>query len=376
MGLENSIFVHSTALISSLGKGVEETFAKILHQESGLKLVDDKRFFNEPFFAGKIDEELVNYSQKHNHVDTRFDAILLDCVNEIQQNSLIDFSSKDTLIVLSTTKGNVELLENGNEDERLLLSYSAKLIQQKLNNPNEPIVISNACISGVSAIIYAKRMLQNNIYKHALVIGCDVLSRFVTNGFNSFHAISKTPCKPFDKNRTGISLGEACAVIVLSTKHHSDFVIGEGFISNDSNHISGPSKTGEELAFCIQESLQKSNLNTNDIDFISAHGTATPYNDEMESKAFELAGLIQNPVYSLKAIFGHTLGATGILEIILGIESLKQNKVVPSLGFDEIGVSGNIVVNKIMIEKPVKTFLKTASGFGGCNAALLVHKFN
>ena len=208
------------------------------------------------------------------------------------------------------------------------------------------------------------------------MVGCDVLSKFVINGFNSFHAISKTICKPFDKNRTGISLGEGSAAILLSTEKKSTIVIGNGFISNDSNHISGPSKTGEELAFCIQESLQKSNLNFKDIDFISAHGTATPYNDEMESKAFELAELTTNPVFSLKAIFGHTLGATGILETIMSIECLKRNLILQSSGFDELGVSGNININKTLIKKQLNTCLKTASGFGGCNAALLIHKID
>ena len=111
-----------------------------------------------------------------------------------------------------------------------------------------------------------------------------------------------------------------------------------------------------------------------EIDFISAHGTATVYNDEMESKAISLVGLNKMPVFSLKAHYGHTLGASGIIESIISIECLKRNAILPSLGFDTIGVSGDIFINEHLLEKELSYAIKTASGFGGCNAALLLKK--
>lgn len=226
-------------------------------------------FFMEPFLA-KINDDMMDAMKQTNKVYTDFDALVLQCVHDIMQSSSTILSSPETIIFLSTTKGNIQLMENNAEDERLLLSYSANLIQQKCNNSNVPIIISNACISGLSAIITASRLLHAGTYKHALVIGCDVLSAFVIKGFNSFHAISKEPCRPFDKTRNGITLGEACAACILSTEIESDIVIGAGRIANDANHISGPSKTGEELAHCIHEVLLGTSIKTQlQIDAIS-----------------------------------------------------------------------------------------------------------
>ncbi len=368
-------YLIASSLVTPLGAGTEENFNQLLLGKSGIQMMQDERFFSSSLPLAKIDEGIIEDAKKQFNTCTRFDSILLKCVDDIEQKSIVELSSKDVLIILSTTKGNIELLKEKNESEKLLLSYSARLIQQKLNNPNAPLVVSNACISGLSAIIIAKRLLISKQYKHAVIIGCDVLSNFVISGFNSFHAISNEPCKPFDKNRKGITLGEACAAMVLSTEIKSEISVLGGYISNDANHISGPSKTGEELSYCINASMKDVAVKFGDIDFISAHGTATEYNDEMESKAFEHSQLSNVPVFSLKAVYGHTLGASGILETIISAECLKQHIILPSVGFAEKGVSGDIRINKSFVNKPLYYCLKTASGFGGCNAALILrHK--
>jgi 3-oxoacyl-[acyl-carrier-protein] synthase-1 len=147
-----------------------------------------------------------------------------------------------------------------------------------------------------------------------------------------------------------------------------------GAVSNDANHISGPSRTGDELCNCIKQSLSDANLSPDDIDFISAHGTATLYNDEMESKAIAAAQLTAPPVNSLKAFYGHTLGAAGLIESIISLESLMQNTVIPTKGFEEMGVSKHINICDKIINAPLQHCLKTASGFGGCNAAVIFSK--
>lgn len=368
------VYLTDTHIISPLGVGSKHNFSKLLHGESGIRMIDDLRFFREALPLAKIEDAYINAIIKQQHVYTRFDALLLQCAHEIQLSSSIDLSSPDTIIFLSTTKGNIELMKENAEDERLSLSYSAKLLQEVCNNPNQPYIVSNACISGLSAIISASRLLQAGIYKYALVIGCDVLSEFVISGFTSFHAISKQICRPFDKNRDGINLGEASAACILSTEVKSNMLIGKGCIANDANHISGPSKTGEELAYCIQQIMNEHQLTPSQIDFVSAHGTATEYNDEMESKALSISGLHTSPVFSLKPNYGHTLGAAGILETIITAECLQQGIILPSLGYQEKGVSGDIIVSEIVKEKAMSYALKTASGFGGCDAALLIEK--
>lgn len=150
--------------------------------------------------------------------------------------------------------------------------------------------------------------------------------------------------------------------------------IAGGGLSNDANHISGPSRTGEELGFAIHQALQEAGINSNDIDFISAHGTATLYNDEMEAKAFNLMNLQETPLNSLKGYYGHTLGAAGILETILSAQSLKEDELIPTAGFESGGVTQPVNVIKKKESRVLKRCLKTASGFGGCNAAIILQK--
>ena len=122
--------------------------------------------------------------------------------------------------------------------------------------------------------------------------------------------------------------------------------------------------------------MKEANINANEVDYISAHGTATPFNDEMEAIAFSRLGMEQVPLNSLKGFFGHTLGASGLLETIVGMHSMEKNILFISKGFDELGVSKNINVIKNNITKKLDVFLKTASGFGGCNTAVIFKKAN
>ena len=177
-------------------------------------------------------------------------------------------------------------------------------------------------------MITGMRLIQSGLYDNLIISGSDLITSFIYSGFRSFQAISSRPCKPFDAGRDGISLGEAAATVVLSaTKSSGATELSGGSVSNDANHISGPSRTGEELWLAIRRALQQSGSNPADIDFISAHGTATRFNDEMEAKAIHLARLEAVPVNSLKGFYGHTLGAAGILESIVTIHSMKENMI-------------------------------------------------
>ena len=163
-------------------------------------------------------------------------------------------------------------------------------------------------------------------------------------------------------------------ILSVNHKYAHGIKVLSGAVSNDANHISAPSRTGEELCEAIERTLDIAGLKTEDIDLISAHGTATSYNDEMEAKAIALAGLNTVPANSLKGYYGHTLGAAGLIESIISIQSLKQNLILPTLGFEIMGVSNPINICTQLTSKRMKTCLKTASGFGGCNAAVLFSK--
>jgi 3-oxoacyl-[acyl-carrier-protein] synthase-1 len=231
------------------------------------------------------------------------------------------------------------------------------------------------------ALLVARRMIGSGEVDHAVVAGVDVLSKFVVSGFQILHAMSPEPCRPFDTARKGINLGEAAAAVVLSSNPSAlgaarGIRVAGGGLSNDANHISGPSRTGAELAFAIRQALEEANIHRSDVDFISAHGTGTIYNDEMEAKAFALAELADRPVHSLKGFYGHTLGAAGIVEVVLSAEGLRRNQLVPSRGYEQSGVSIPLNVITQATNQSLNICLKTASGFGGCNAAIILTKEN
>jgi 3-oxoacyl-[acyl-carrier-protein] synthase-1 len=147
-----------------------------------------------------------------------------------------------------------------------------------------------------------------------------------------------------------------------------------GTSANDANHISGPSRTGEGLFRSIRKTLRQNNIAPDEIDFISAHGTATVFNDEMEAIAFDRMGMNSVPLNSLKGYFGHTLGAAGVIETVVSMQMMRSNSLVKSLGYRESGTTKALNITTENRPAEISTVLKTASGFGGCNASLVVRK--
>ena len=205
-----------------------------------------------------------------------------------------------------------------------------------------------------------------------------MVSEFILSGFNSFQALSEQPCKPYSNDRAGINIGEVGASVFITSEEtnlakESVEILGEASC-NDANHISGPSRTGEGLYRSVINAVKEADINKAEIDYISAHGTATTFNDEMEAIAFNRLNMEGVPLNSLKGYFGHTLGASGLLETIVGMHSLERNTLFASLGFSELGVSQAINVITETTQKELNIFLKTASGFGGCNTAAIFRK--
>ena len=369
----NPVYAIASNIVSSLGVDTAAHWNATTIKRSGIRQYSDEAFSDKKFWASKIDVatwQMIYSTTKAAHQPlSSFEQMALYSAQKALEDCTEDLDLSETVFILSTTKGNIEWLGQ-KEIERLLLTTSANIIAKELTITHKPIVISQACISGVVATLYALRLLESGRFKHAVVTGADRFTKFVLNGFQSFQAIADAPCKPFDKNRTGINLGEAAATIIFSTKPENPLAqIVSGATSNDANHISGPSRTGEELAMAINKSLKEANVQPNEINIISAHGTATPYNDEMESKAFGIANVAHAPLHSFKSYIGHTLGAAGIAETALLIESLRNQTTIPSLGFDELGVPQPLNVTKNSSNDTINYALKTASGFGGCNVA-------
>lgn len=394
--MEHSLNIYITAhtLITSLGFGIQENTEAIRACRSGIRIQEAGRISDSPLLAGMIDAvELERRAKEMQITDyPRMEQLFILAVQEVISQSGASLREPDCALLLSTTKGNVDLLSKQvASDELVALGESnGSSIQLPTDSPaflwkmaerignffgacNQVDVISNACISGVSALIVAKRQIESGRYKRIIVAGGDILSHFITSGFLSFRSVSAQRCRPYDIQRDGLSLGEACGAVLLETQGNAnDIILSGGAVSNDANHISGPSRTGDGLAMAINQAMEEAEVTPGDISFINAHGTATVYNDEMESKAIHLAGLSTVPVNSLKPYFGHTLGASGIIETILCMEQLKTGIFYGTLGYETLGVPMPVTVYGTHQPMPMKCCVKTASGFGGCNAAVVL----
>lgn len=378
--MKKATYIIDSNCITPLGFDLNSNFNALLQQKSGVQ--KHLKVGNiENFYSSIIDNELLNQkfqSISNNRSFTKLEKMMVLALEPIIKRNTVGSKSA---FIFSTTKGNIDALENSeNPISAAMLSSLAKKIADYFDFQTEPIVLSNACVSGVLAISVAKRMIENGVYNDAFVIAGDVVSEFVLSGFNSFQAMSDEPCQPYDVNRKGVNIGEATAAVYITgdkDKVTKDTfkIVGDGAI-NDANHISGPSRTGEGLYKSILAALKEGNVNTEQVDFISAHGTATLFNDEMEAIAFNRLDLQNVPLNSLKGYYGHTLGASGLLETVIAMESAKKNQLILSKGFNENGVSQNINIITQSSKKEINCFLKTASGFGGCNTAVLFEKVN
>ncbi|MFP3834262.1 beta-ketoacyl synthase N-terminal-like domain-containing protein [Chryseobacterium sp. SIMBA_028] len=376
--MKKEIYITDYNCVTPLGFNTDSNWTALLAGKSGValhKVIENQ----DAFYASMINNEELNEEFSKNFESqefTRLEKMLLLSLKPLIEKHRI---TEDTAFILSTTKGNISLLKNESElPEGVYLARLAQKIAGFFGFKTKPIVVSNACVSGVMAVAVAKNMIQAGKYKDAFVVAGDEISEFVISGFNSFQAIGTEACKPYDKDRNGINIGEAAAAVYItseaSEKEKFRFkVLGDSAI-NDANHISGPSRTGDGLYGSIKNAMTEAQVSAEQIDFISAHGTATLYNDEMEAIAFNRMELQNIPLNSMKGFYGHCLGASGLLESIISMESAIHNTLIPSKNFKEMGVSQPLNIIKENQTAAIRYILKTASGFGGCNAAIVLEK--
>lgn len=358
-------YIIADNIISPLGETSEENYLSVKAGRSGIRAYEPGTCnIPEGFYASLLFED--------------FETLALRSAQKAIANAQLELKGKRTAFILSSTKGNIE--------ENISLADSAQRIATQLGIDAQPIVVCNACISGLSALILGNRLIDSGLYDAAIVCGCDTPRQFILSGFQSLKALSPEPCRPFDMERMGLNLGEAAATLILSKNPilGNSWRMGDGFIRNDAFHISTPSKTADGLYLSLQRTLEsftkEISSTCEQIDmkahlaFINAHGTATLFNDQMESVAIGRAGLSDLPANAYKSFWGHTMGAAGILETIISMKAIDDDTILGTRGFSELGVSGkmNICAENRPTDK--KGFIKMLSGFGGCNATIWAAK--
>jgi 3-oxoacyl-[acyl-carrier-protein] synthase II len=393
---QGRVAVVGAGIISPLGPGFAETAQAL---RSGRDCVTNVRQFStencRSKTAGQIpDERLEKAGIRLKHPERAHRAARMAiCALEETLETARGFVPE--LIVVGTTSGGMTFGEKyyrslkNSRDERRSPAWIANYLPQKPIMDAQKVfgisapcqVIANACASGTNAIGHAFECIRSGRYKRVLTGGYDALSELVFVGFDSLQASTPEKCRPFDAGRTGMVLGEGAALLALENLEMAlarnapilAEITGYG-ISTDNHHLTQPNPSGIGPRQAMEMALRSANLEAEAIDYINAHGTATPFNDAAEGKA--IAELFQDtPISSTKGMMGHSLGAAGAIEAVISILALQHQFLPPNINFrsGDAGLHLNVVANDAR-NAPVRTVLSNSFGFGGTNASLILEK--
>ena len=384
-------------VISAIGDTVTKNREALINKKcgiAGLTLFNTKYTGLRP--CGEIKTETHELKDKLHACEkgtTRSSALALHAFKEAIDDaglSTQQLSSPHTALVSGSTVGGMcltdELYHDANKSEsgsEYLSSYDCASVtlylQLKYRMSGIINTINTACSSSSNAIMYGARLLKNGLAKRVIAGGTDSLAKFTINGFNALHILSPELCTPFDRDRKGLNLGEAAAFVVLEKeediKGKKVYAELTGYgNSNDAFHPSSLSDEGNGPYLCMQRALQEANLNTTDISFINAHGTATENNDAVESSAMTRLFNTPPPFASTKANTGHTLGAAGAVEAIFSILSLYYQEIYPGLHFSNAIEATGLKPETIYRQMPLQHIMSNSFGFGGNCTSLIFSK--
>ncbi len=384
------IFLHCPTCVSALGLGVETTARALLSQDF-VALNRYENILNEKSVPYGIVKEAPPTGAPADYVLTRTNRLIqmsLEATPEIGEY-LSRFDADRVAVVLGASTSGMREIELGmniaHETGELPEEFSADALN--LSDPafftadalgicGPVFTVSNACASGAMALEMAAEMLRAGIVDAVVTGGIDGFSKFTSYGFSSLGAMSDEQCSPFAENRHGINLGEGGALLVLS-KEPSAVELAGWASTCDAHHASAPEPEGAQASAAMQRALQKAQLEPKDVDFVSAHGTATTLNDAMESKAIARIFGSTTPVASLKGLTGHTLAGAGALQAAFAWIVLTMN---PEGKLPVNGMTGNrdstladidLVTQPRKLNRPLKAVMGNAFAFGGSNAVLI-----
>ncbi len=372
------VWITDVAVATALASNYETSWQRLAEGQTGIKPL--RRFAVENYrahHAGYLDE--LRSSDGRSMIHALIDLVLAGMASVPLDAYLITASTKVGI-------DNLERLQRGApaDPNDVLPFRSAERMTRKLGLGKKGIHISAACASSAIALGQAAALIASGAVEAVLVCCFDLVTEFVFSGFSALQALSPFPCRPFDRDRAGLTLGEGAAALLLmsaerarrSNMPHLGSVHGWGS-ANDAAHIVAPAQDACGLVKAIRQALARARIKEEEIAAISAHGTGTIYNDLMELAAFgEVFGDRKMPVYSIKGAIGHSMGAAGGIEVALGLKALARQLAPPTVGLSkpEWGAEG-------LVSPEPKDFagdylLTTNSGFGGVSAALIIGKGN
>lgn len=396
----NEVWIVAVAAVTALGENHSATWNQLLAGESGITPV--KRFGTDPYYC-KVVAEIKNLhlnSQRTSRLPNLLEKLFQDFPTALPPScSLIGATLKGAIDRQekiwqdeTRTKGlhhksnfparmqAVEHYHNHEEDFLPLPCQAANLVAQHFGLKDPGITINAACASSTIALGTAASRIATGSSDSILVWAAEIISEFVFAGFASLKALTPDHCRPFDKKRNGLALGEGAAALLLMSAQKAKkegrqpLAIIKGWgVANDAVHLTAPAEDGRGLLKACCRALKRADLRAQNIAAINAHGTGTIHNDNMEITAFKkLFGRKPVPFHSLKGALGHTLGAAGAIETVIAIKSLQEQILPPTSGLKEADQEIAEQVSPEIQKFSGNHLLLTNSGFGGVNGALIL----
>lgn len=392
----SEVVVAGYGIVSSLGVGKEENLEKLQNQESGLVHAKElNSLYSEKLFFGEVPHSL---EELRSMIELDFDKESCHRTNALSMLALeeafrmaditTDDISQAAFISASTVGGMCQDKElyyivSGGEDVSQIHvdSFSSgactEYVARKYGFNKYIDTINTACSSSANSIAMGYQLILLGKFDTVVVGGVDSLTKYSVNGFNSLNLLSPDKCKPFDKNREGINLGEGAAYLILQradiAKNNFGKVSGFGN-SNDAHHSTSISDESYGPNLAIERALASSELSASDIDYINAHGTATENNDVSEGRAIlkQFGGVID--VSSTKSFTGHTLAAAGSVEAVFSLLSIEHQMAWANLNYDSLDEEIGFEPLKQNKQKSINHVLSNSFGFGGNCTSLILSK--
>lgn len=389
------VAIVAAGIVSPLGFGLAETTESLrLGRDCVSSVTRFDVTHSRCHTAGQIsDNRLVSETENAVRRGERLHRVARMMIFALGEAMQQDRAFAPELTVVGTTSGGMTFGEkyyrglhakqNNQDAASLIANYTpqkAVMDAQEAFGIRAPCqVIANACASGTNAIGHAFACVRSGKYQRVLAGGYDALSELVFVGFDSLQAATPEKCRPFDQARSGLVLGEGAAVIALenfeSAQHRGAPILGEviGYgISTDNYHLTQPNPSGAGPRDAMQRALESADIAADEVDYINAHGTATPFNDAAEGKA--IAELFNDvPVSSTKGMMGHSLGAAGAIEAVISLLALQRQFLPPNINFNQgdAALHLNIVANESRPAR-LRTVISNSFGFGGTNASIVL----
>ena len=400
--MADKVFVTGAGIISALGIGKEATLEALLNGESGIGKIPHIQTEHEEFPVGEVALSNAEMSRMLN-VGYPIDGLrtvlmgIIAAKEAVESAGLTEKELRKAAFISGTTVGGMDKTErhfktvfdsNVETDDSLELKYndcgySTELIADNIGKFNLITTTSTACSSAANAIIFGANLIKAGVTDIAVVGGSEALTKFHLNGVNTLMILDKKNCRPFDKERMGINLGEGAAYIILesenSVKARGASILGElrGYANTcDAFHQTATSKNGEGAYLAMRKAMDMAHLCPQDIDYINAHGTGTPNNDETELAAMQRIWDYELPKFSsTKAFTGHTTSASGSIEAVICLLALQHGFLPKNLGWHNPMKEDAIPVIDDVDNSNVKNIINNSFGFGGNDSTLIFSKF-